>query len=447
MQVSVENTSTIQRRLTIGVPCDQVDGEVEKRLKKNAKSIRINGFRPGKVPVSVVRKRFGEGIRQDVVGEVMRESYMEAIQSENLKPAGFPEFETKQSEAGKDIEFVATFEVFPEISVTDLAGISVTQQETEVTESDIETMIESLRKQSVVWIEKQGEIASGDRVTIDFEGKIDGEVFEGGSGEGSVVEVGSGSMIPGFEDGLIGLKAGDEKDLALTFPEDYNAKDLQGKAVHFHVAVSKTEQGKMPELDEAFFAKYGVAEGGLEAFHAELKKNMEREAGFAIANKVKKQIVDQLIAGNTFEVPKALVKQEVGKIKQEAAQRFGIPEDETGQLPDELFSGQAETRVKSGLLFAQLVKDNELVASEEKISTKISELAASYQDPSEVRNWYMNNPEHKQQIESLVLEEVVVDHILTAANVEKVAVGYAEAVKPETAKPEASLPAGDADSS
>ncbi len=440
MQVSVENTTAIERRMTIGVPASQVDSEVEKRLQKAAKTVRINGFRPGKVPMSVVRKRYGEGVRQEVVGELMRDSYIEALEKENLNPAGYPQFEPKQMEAGKDVEFVAVFEVYPEFSVNTLNELKILKEETEVQDEDLDKMVEMLRKQSVTWNEVDDAAAEqGDKVTLDYRGELDGEAFEGGTAEDADIEIGSNRMIPGFEEGLVGLNIGDEKTLDLTFPEEYHADNLKGKATQFHVKIHKIEKPVLPEVDEEFFKQYGVEEGGMDKFRIELRKNMEREATAAIANKVKQQVVDQLVEANKLEVPGALIKQEVDKIKQDAAQRFGQNTDPS-QLPDELFAPQAEKRVKTGLLFAQIIKENELKASDEQVETKVREMAASYQEPDQVVNWYMSNPEQKAQMESVVLEDVVVEHVLSVASVETKAVSYDDAIKPAPAK----LPADEA---
>ena len=434
MQVSVENTSAIGRRMTIGVPASQVDSEVEKRLQKTARTTKLNGFRPGKVPMSVVRRRYGEGVRQEVVGEVMRDSYLKALQQESINPAGFPQFEPKKLDKGEDIEFVAVFEVYPDVTLNDVSNIKVVKQETEVADADIDKMIDMLQKQATTWAAKEDGAAEGDKVTMDYRGELDGEAFEGGTANGASIEIGSKSMIPGFEDGLVGLKAEDERVLDLTFPEDYHAENLKGKATQFHVKVLKVEAPELPEVDEAFFAQYGVEEGGLDAFRAELKNNMERESQFAINNKVKNQIVDQLVEQNELEVPSSLVKQEIDKMKQEAAQRFGLGEN-TDNIPDELFKDQASKRVKTGLLFAQIVKENELKASDDQIEAKVKELAASYQDPEEVVSYYLNNQEQKAQMESVVLEDVVVDHILDKAGIEVEKVSYEDAVKPASPEP------------
>ena len=433
MQVSVETTSTIERRMTIGVPASKVDSEVEKRLQKTAQTVRMNGFRPGKVPLSVVRRRYGDGVRQEVVGEVMRDAYIDALQQEKLNPAGYPKFEPKQLDSGKDLEFTAIFEVYPEIQVGDLSSLTLTQEAAEVVDADIDNMIEMLRKQSQTWAETEEPAAEGDRLTVDYKGTLGGEAFEGGTADGASIQIGSKRMIPGFEEGLVGLKAGESKTLDLTFPEDYHAENLKGKATQFEVSVKKVEAAKLPEVNEEFFAQYGVQEGGMEAFRAELKKNMEREAKFAIANKVKQQIVDQLIASNEMQVPGALIQSEIQKMKQDAVQRFGGGQMDPAQLPDELFKDQSEKRVKTGLLFAQIIKDQELKASDEEIEAKIRELAASYQEPEQVVSWYMGNAEQKAQIESVVLEDTVVEYVLGKAKVTTKNVSYDDAVKPAAA--------------
>ncbi|MBU6954326.1 MULTISPECIES: trigger factor [unclassified Hahella] len=439
MQVSLESTSSIERRMTIGVPATQVNSEVEKRLQKTARTVRMNGFRPGKVPMSVVKKRYGEGVRQEVIGEMMRDAYVEALQKEDLNPAGYPKFEPKKIEDGEDLEFIATFEIYPEVAIGDLSSISVEKEDFEIVDADVDTMIDKLRQQSSVWKDSEDAAADGDRLTIDFKGMIDGEAFEGGSAENAQIVIGSKRMIPGFEDGLVGLKAGDEKTLDLTFPEDYHAENLKGKPAQFEVKVSKVERSELPEINDEFFAQYGVQEGGEEAFKVEIRKNMEREAKFAIANKVKQQVVDQLLGLSEFDVPSALVDSEVNRMREDAAQRFGGGQMKASQLPAELFKDQAVKRVKTGLIFAQVVKDNGLEASEEQIEAKIRELASSYQEPEQVVSWYMSNPEQKAQMQSVVLEDVVVDFVADKAKIETKSVSYEDAVKPRTA------PAAEAD--
>ncbi|WP_028300067.1 trigger factor [Oceanospirillum beijerinckii] len=431
MQVSVETTSGLERRVTIQVPAAQVDNAVEERLKQTAKSARINGFRRGKVPMSYVRRQFGADVRAEVVSEVVRTQYVEAITKEELNPAGFPEIEPKVNETGKDLEFVATLEVYPEVEVGSLSDLTVEKPAASVTDEDLDKMIDVLREQQTSWVEVEREAAEQDQVNIDFEGFIDGEAFEGGKAEGYDLGLSSGTFIPGFEAQLVGTKAGEEKDVNVAFPEDYQAEQLKGKDAVFKVKVNKVSEKQLPELNDEFFAKYGVEEGGVEAFRADVKKNMERELEQTIKNKVKEQVVDALVKGNEFDVPKALISNEIDALRQQAVQQFGGPSNfDASQLPAELFQEQAEKRVKLGLLMASVVEAKELKADEAALRAYVEKLAESYQDPDEVVDYYMSNDQMRQQLESAVLEELVVENLLAEATVNDVEVSYDDAIKP-----------------
>ncbi|MFG1490444.1 trigger factor, partial [Oceanospirillum sp. HFRX-1_2] len=368
MQVSVETTSGLERRVTIQVPAAQIDEAVEERLKQTAKSARINGFRRGKVPMSFVRRQYGNEVRAEVVSEVMRTKYVEAITQEKLNPAGFPEIDASVNEAGKDLEFVATLEVYPEVEVGSVADLSVEKPVASVSDEDLDKMIEVLREQQAKWSEVDRAATEQDQVNIDFEGFIDGEAFEGGKAEGHDLGLSSGTFIPGFEAQLVGTKAGEEKDVNVTFPEDYQAEQLKGKDAVFKVKVNKVSEQQKPELNDDFFKLYGVEEGGLEAFRADVKKNMERELEQTIKNKVKEQIVTALVERNEFDVPKALISNEIDALRQQAVQQFGGPSNfDASALPAELFQEQAEKRVKLGLLMASVVEAKELKADEAAI--------------------------------------------------------------------------------
>ncbi|MAC45937.1 MAG: trigger factor [Oceanospirillum sp.] len=431
MQVSVETTSGLERRVTIQVPAAQVDNAVEERLKQTAKSARINGFRRGKVPMSYVRRQFGADVRAEVVSEVVRTQYVEAITKEELNPAGFPEIEPKVNETGKDLEFVATLEVYPEVEVGSLSDLTVEKPAASVTDEDLDKMIDVLREQQTSWVEVEREATEQDQVNIDFEGFIDGEAFEGGKAEGYDLGLSSGTFIPGFEAQLVGTKAGEEKDVNVAFPEDYQAEQLKGKDAVFKVKVNKVSEKQLPELNDEFFAKYGVEEGGVEAFRADVKKNMERELEQTIKNKVKEQVVDALVKGNEFDVPKALISNEIDALRQQAVQQFGGPSNfDASQLPAELFQEQAEKRVKLGLLMASVVEAKELKADEAALRAYVEKLAESYQDPDEVVDYYMSNDQMRQQLESAVLEELVVENLLAEATVNDVEMSYDDAIKP-----------------
>ncbi|MCO7245305.1 trigger factor [Halomonas sp. Mc5H-6] len=425
MQVSVETPSQIERRITIQVPAGEIDEAVNTRLKETAKNVRLNGFRQGRVPMTVVRQRYGQSVRDEVIGEVMRERYVRAITDEGFNPAGYPQIEPIVNEAGKDFEFVATMEVYPEIELASIEGTEVERPVVEVTDADVDEMIDTLRKQNATYEEVDSAAEDGDQVTIDFQGYLGDEPFEGGSAEGHELVIGSNSFIPGFEEQLIGAKAGDEKTITVTFPEDYQAEHLAGKEATFKVKVHKVSRQALPDVDAEFIERFGV-EGGDEAkFRTEIKKNMTREAAQAVDNRVKQQVLDALKKANDIPVPSALVQQETDGMKRQAAQQFGLGEDfDVSQLPNELFEEQAKGRVQVGLLLAEVIKANELDASDDEIKAKVEELAEQYQDPSEVVDYYMGNEQMKTQVKSAVLEEKAVDKLLEQATVADVEMSY-----------------------
>jgi len=431
MQVSVETTSGLERRVTIQVPAAQIDNAVEERLVQTAKSARINGFRRGKVPMSFVRRQFGAEVRAEVVSDVMRTQYVEAITQEKLNPAGYPEIEANVNEAGKDLEFTATLEVYPEVEVAPLTDLTVEKPVASVSDEDLDKMAEVLRQQQAKWVEVERAATEEDRVNIDFEGFIDGEAFEGGKAEGHDLGLNSGTFIPGFEAQLVGASAGEDKDVNVTFPEDYQAEQLKGKEAVFKVKVNSVSEQQLPELDEDFFKLYGVEEGGLDAFRADVKKNMERELEQTIKGKVKEQVVDALVAANQFDIPKALIDNEINALRQQAVQQFGGPADfDASALPAELFQDQAEKRVKLGLVMAAVVESKEIKAEDDDLRAYVEKLAESYQDPQEVVDYYMGNDQMRQQLESAVLEEKVVDVLLAEASVNEVEMSYDDAIKP-----------------
>jgi trigger factor len=430
MQVSVESTSSIERRMTIGVPAEKVDQEVEQRLQKTAKTARINGFRPGKVPVKVVKKRYGQGVRQEVIGELMRNSYVEALTQENVNPVGYPRFEPKNIEEGKDLEFVAIFEVYPEIEVADLSAISLEMPTAEIKDKDIKTMIDTLRRQHGTLKSVKRKSKKKDLLTLDYVGYQDGEAFQGGTGKDQKITLGSGQMIPGFEDGLIGSKAGESVTLELTFPEDYANEELSGKDVKFEIDVKTVEDNVLPEMNEEFFTKYGVDCKTEEDFKAEVVKNMNRELSNAVSGKLKQQIVDGLLANNDIDIPASMVEEEINRMKQEAVKQFGGNQQlDPAQLPSELFKDQAETRVKTGLLFAAIVKGNEITADADAVEAKVQELAGAYESPEEVIAYY-GQPENRAQVEAVVVEDTVVELVTSKAKTKKVKMSYEDAVKP-----------------
>lgn len=433
MRVSVETTSGLERRLTVGVPADRVDSAVDKRLQDAARSARLPGFRPGKVPFKVMKQRFGAGVRQEVLGEVISQSFQEAVMSENLRPAGQPSIEARKMDAGQDVEYTATFEVFPVVEVNSLDDLSIEKPVADVTDADIDDIIEVFRKQQGKLVNVDRAAAEGDTVIIDFQGSREGEAFDGGSGEGTVLELGSGRMIPGFEDGLIGASADEQKTLNLTFPEDYQSEDLAGAAVEFEVKVKEVQEVELAPVDEALFAQYGLAEGTEEDFRAEVKQNMERELRNAVEAYVKSQVMDAIVAAHTdLELPSALIGQEISAMRQQMFQQFGgaAPQDLdlTTILPDEMFSEQAERRVKLGLVVAEMISQFELSAEPAKVREAIEDIASTYQDPEEVINWYYSENEQLAGIESRVLENAVTEKLLLAATIAEVECTYQDAL-------------------
>jgi trigger factor len=434
MQVSIETTSGLERRLTVGVPAERIESEIDTRLQKAAGNVRLPGFRPGKVPMKIMRQRFGPGVRQEVLGEVMNQSFQEAVVQEKLRPAGQPSIEPKTLEAGKDLEYIATFEVFPEVDVVEIKGFEVEKPVAEVTEQDVDNIIEVFRKQQGSWEVVERAAADGDKVNIDYTGTRDGEDFEGGSAAASDLELGSGRMIPGFEDGVAGMVAAQEKTLQLSFPVDYHSEELKGAAVEFKVTLNTVQEMSPAELNEELFAKYGVEEGGLEEFRAEVSQNMTRELKNAVESKVKQQVMEAVSeAHESVEVPRALVEREVEAMRNQMFQQFGGAGaaqdlDLKSMLPDDMFTENAERRVKLGLVLAELVSKLELKVDAEKVRAAIEEMASTYQDPDEVINYYYSNQEQLASVESKVLEDQMVEKLLDNAQIVEKECSYQEAL-------------------
>ncbi|MFV0277989.1 MAG: trigger factor, partial [Parahaliea sp.] len=406
---------------------------VNSRLQKAAGNVRLPGFRPGKVPLKVMRQRFGAGVRQEVLGEVMSKSFQEAVVQEKLRPAGQPSIEPKNLEAGKDLEYVATFEVFPEVEVAQMKDFAIERPVAAVTDADVDNIIEVFRKQQGSWDAVERAAALGDRVNIDYTGTRDGAAFEGGSAQDSDLELGSGRMIPGFEDGIVGMTAGEEKTLSLTFPEDYHNDELKGAAVEFVVRLNKVSALTLAELNEDLFKIYGVEEGGEAQFRKEVTENMARELKNAIQGKVKQQVMDAVLqAHSSLEVPRALIAQEVDVLRRQMFQQFGGSAgqdlDLKSLLPDDMFSENAERRVKLGLILSEMISQFELRADADKVRATIEEMASTYQEPEEVVNWYYSNQEQLASVESKVLEDSVVEKLLESAQITSKECSYQEAI-------------------
>jgi len=437
MQVSLETTSGLERRLTVGVPAEQVENEIENRLKEAARSVSLKGFRKGKVPLSIVKQRFGAGIRQEVVGDVINRSFYAAVQKENLKPAGQPAIQPKQLSAGKDLEYVAVFEIYPSVNLADVSTFEITRQTAEVTEVDVENMIEILRKHQATWVKVERAAAEGDQVNIDFVGTKDGVEFAGGKADGHNLVLGSNSMIPGFEAGIVGMSSGEQKTISVTFPEDYNSEELKGAAAEFVITLNSVSESELPELNKEFFVKFGVEKGGDKQFRKEVKANMERELRNALKANVKGQIMDALIASHEVDVPKALVANEIEVLRNQMMQRFGGQKqnfDVKSLLPDTMFQDEAQRRVTLGLIVGELVKSSKLKPEAKRVKAMVEEIASTYQDPKEVVAYYTGNAELMAGVESAVLEDQVVDHVLGKAKVTDVEARDDEIIKAKAAQ-------------
>ncbi len=429
MRVELGSSEGLERKLIIEVPAAEVDASVDQRLREAAKNVKLNGFRKGKVPLSLVKKRFGPGIRQEVVGEVMSRSYAEAIQREGLRPAGQPKLELTELEEGKDLQFAAVFEVYPEVELPDFSRIKLEDLTAEVTDEDVDNMIETLRKQRQTWEPVERAAADEDLVNIDFTGRVDGEEFEGGKAEKRSLLIGSERMIPGFEEALKGKQPGEEFTCELKFPDDYHQTELAGKEVEFDIRLNGVREPQLPEVDEEFYKSFGVEDGGKEAFRKEIVRNMERELKTARSSKLKGKITEAVVKRTNVIVPETMMNEEIGRLRAQAAESMGGSGDNMPELPDDLLRDQARRRVVMGLVLTEIVKSGEMKADADRVRETVEELASTYESPEEVVRWYYGNEEQLSAIEASVLEDQVFDYISEQAKVTEKTVPYQEAIR------------------
>jgi trigger factor len=431
MQVSVEVVKGLERKMTVIVPAQQVDSAVEERLVQASGNLKLNGFRKGKVPFKVVKDKIGKSVRHEVVGEMISRSYFEAIGEEKLNPAGEPHIEPKNIETIGDLEFVATFEVYPEINLPDFKKIEVTRMGATVEAPDIDEMIETLRQQRQTWSVAAREAQLKDLVNISFSGSSNGQEFQGGSGENVNLILGSERMIPGFEASIEGKVANDKFVVPLTFPADYQASELAGKNVDFEIVVNSVSEQCLPKVDEEFFKDFGVLSGGLDAFREEISNNMRRELEAASRNKLKTGITEEIVKIVDPDIPSALIAGEIGRLRSQAIERMGNNNNlDPSMLPDELFNEEAIRRVKLGLVLGEIVQVEKLKADPAKVRQAIEDLAATYESPDDVIKWYYGNPDQLANVESSVIEDEVFDFIIGEAVVTDSEVSYQEIIKP-----------------
>ncbi len=439
MQVSVETMGGLERRLKISVEAESFESEITTKLKETSRRIKLPGFRPGKVPLKEVRRRFGPAVRAEVAQEIMQSAYMDAVNQEELSPAGAPELDIVNIDIGADLEFTATFEIFPSIEIADLSGVKIKQPVAEVQTEELETMISRLQEQRKEWIDlDQGSKSEqGHRITVDFVGKMDGEEFEGGTGQEIQIEIGSGQMIEDLEKGLIGLSAEESVTIPVTFPDDYQADNLKGKAAEFEVSVKKLEEPKIPPLDESFFKLFGVDDDDVEAFRAKIRENMENEVDQSSKGQVKRQVMDQLFELHDFSTPKALIERECDVLRDQMMQQLQMPvKPDSDPLPSELFKDEAEKRVRVGLIINEIVSAENLSADSDKVRERIETIAQPYDQPEQIINFYYGNEQQLQQVEMAVLEDTVIDHVLAQVNVEKLSSNYDDVVSGAATAPE-----------
>jgi trigger factor len=427
MQTSLTTTSGLERRLEVTVPGTRLDAEVHERLKELARTARLKGFRPGKVPYAVVRQQFGAQVQAEAVNELLQTTFAEAVSRENLRPAGGPRIEPLQLEPGSDIRYAATFEVMPEVQVAPLGDIAIERPVCTVSEADLDTMIESLRRQRPVFTPAERPARETDRVTIEYEGRIDGEVFPGGKGDALRVVIGAGQILPELDQALQGMSAGESKSVEARFPEDYGAKNVAGKIATFQVSVKSVEEQSLPPLDEAFVRAFGMHEGGVAEWRAEVRKSMEREVAEAARVQLRNQLFDALYKHNPIELPKALVDEQVSELQAQMLRRAGVQDaSQVPPMPREPYEEPARKRVALGLLIGEIVRAQQIRVDRSRVEQRLNSVAGAYADPDAVRRQYLQSREAMAQLESAALEDQAIDWMLAQVKISDKAADFRE---------------------
>ncbi|MEL6199993.1 MAG: trigger factor, partial [Pseudomonadota bacterium] len=412
MQVSVETSGALERRMKVQVPAQQIDAQINERLKRVGRTARMEGFRPGKVPAKVIRKRYGPQVRQEVITELMQSSYAEAIQQEQLTPASNPSIEAEEATEGQDFTYTAVFEVFPEVTLKDLDKIEVRVPEVDIDDADIDRMLESLREQRASWEPVDRAATEGDQALVDFDGFLDGEPIENGSGKNVPVVLGGGQMLPDFDKGLAGAKAGDERSFDVSYPDDYPAEELAGKTAEFKALVQTVSEKVLPEIDEDFVKGFGVESGDLEQLRKEASENMAIELATKRRADIKQQVLDQLLTHNPLEVPQSLVREESQTMQQEAMRQLGVTDPAEAPPADNFLPG-AERRVQVSLLVQAFIREEGITVERDRVEAKMRELFAGYDDSDGLVANYLSDPKFLQQIEPMVLEDQAIEALRT----------------------------------
>lgn len=428
MKVFVETTSGLGRRLTIEMPSDKIDQAMKKRIAEIAKTAKIDGFRPGKVPQRVLEERYGNAVRQEILNDQLQSSFTDAVMQEKLKPAGRPEINIKQFETNKPLIYEATFEIYPEIKLVDLKDAAISQFEAVVTDEDVEKAIGKIREQHAIWEEIDKAAENGDQVTVDFEGFIDGKPLENGAGKEVPLVLGSGSMIPGFEDGIIGMKVGDERDINVTFPEDYHHKAAASKKAVFKIKVHKVSKSNLPELDDELAKKAGIKEGGLAKLREDVRAGLQEDLKVALEAKNKNAVLDKLLELNKVEIPNALIENEKEVLYQQFMRQFppDMLKEKMPEIDKDIFKEQAIRRVTLGLLMLEVINMYKLEPNPDRVREIIETYAQSHEDPQKIVDWYMADKERRAYFDQLDLEEQIVAKLLESAKVDKKTISLEE---------------------
>lgn len=430
MQISLENTGSLERKMTVEVPVEKINSAIEQKLQNMSRQVKISGFRPGKVPMRVVRQRFGKQVSQEVLADTMKSSYQEAIIKEKLRPAGSPQIEQLNLEMDQDLKYVATFEVYPEIHLADLNKLEIEVADVEIMSSDTDAMIEKLRKQKMNWKEVDRDSKIDDQVKIDFKGTIDNEEFAGGSQDDFKFVLGNSTLLPDFEKQLNGVKKGQEKTFDVTFPDNYMQQELAGKVATFAIKVKSVEEGELPELNEELVKEFGVEDGSLDSLIEQLNTNMSLELAQRKKAFDKDQVMNQLYNANEFEIPSAMVTEEIKVLRTHNMRDRNIQDE--SQLPDSLFEDEARRRISLGLMIGEIASQNNIKLDQDKVNEHLSMLASGYSKPEEVIQYYRNNQQAMANIEILVMEEQVVEFVLHQARQIKKAFTYDEFISNQT---------------
>ena len=425
MQVSLTPVGALERRLEVAVPAQRVAGEIDQRLKNIARTARLKGFRPGKAPFNVVRQQFGSQVQSEVVTDLLRESFSAAVNQEKLRLATDPRIESVSADPGADLRYVAVFEVLPDFKVKPVDGIEIEKPQASVTDADLDAMLETMRKQRPVFTPVEREARDGDRVDVDFEGRIAGETFQGGTGKGIPFVIGAGRMLKEFEDGVRGAKPGEQRTVKVDFPADYGSADVAGKSAEFAVTVNKVEEQSLPTIDEEFCQAFGISEGGVEALKVEVRKSMERELADAIRNRLRVQVMDALHRENSIELPKSMVEEQVQAMQMDMGRRMGA-KDASQLPPRETFEEPARRRVALGLVVGELIRSEGIKVERERVNARLAEAVGAYPNADEMRRQYLQSPDAMRQIESAALEDQLIDWVVGKAKVTAKAASFSE---------------------